>query len=141
MDEWEDQDSGDPDDLQQRYEELQNQHQTLEERFQSFEESQQEAEQMKMLDSVMNDLHNEHGDFNERWILLELANGATPEEAINSWNGLQQNIVDSRQSNPPPPLMGGPGGTPLDQVDRSALRDPSVRKEFGAALLKAQLGG
>jgi len=131
----------DPEDWKQRYEELQHQHATLEERFEGFESSQQEAEQMKMLDSVLEDMHNTHGDFNDRWILLEIANGASPEEAIESWNGLQQNIVDSRKSNPPPPLMGGPGGTPLDQVDRSALRDPKTRKEFGAALLKAQLGG
>lgn len=131
----------DADELQQRYEELQNQHKTLEERFQSFESSQKEAEQMKMLDSVLEDMHNSHGDFNEQWVLLQIANGATPAQAIDSWNGLQQSIVDSRTSNPPPPLMGGPGGTPIDQVDRSALRDSQTRKEFGAALLKAQLGG
>jgi hypothetical protein len=125
---------------QQRYEELNNNYQGMQERLDAFEGSQKEQEQMKMLDSVLDDMHNTHGDFEDRWVLLEIANGASPEEAINSWTQLQQSIVDSRQSTPAPVLMGGPGGTPLDQVDRTKLRDPKTRKEFGAELLKAQLG-
>jgi len=130
---------GDGDALLQQYQDLQERYSSLEERLNGFESSQQEKDEMKMLDSVLDDLHNTHGDFNEQWVLLQIANGADPSEAVQSWTELTQGIIDSRKSNPPPVLLGGPGGTPLDQVDKSALRDPATRKEYGTELLKAYL--
>ncbi len=133
-------DDDDAPDWEAKYNELSHKFEGMDEKFSSFQSQQEELEQNQMLDSVMDDLHNRHGDFNEQWILVQIANGSSPDEAVESWNDLQQSIVDSRTSNPPPPLMGGPGGTPLDQVDKTKLRDPNARKAYGAALLQAQLG-
>lgn len=112
----------------------------LREEFASFKEEQETAEQLKMLDSVMDNLHNTHGPFNDEYVLLKISQGISPEDAVQEWNTVTQEFIDSRKGPSAPRLLPGQGGTPLDQVDKSKLRDPGFRKEYGAELLRAQLG-
>jgi len=95
----------------------------------------QEQEQMAMLDSVLTKMHTEHGDFDDTYVLTQIASGKSPEDAYASYQQLTESIINSHRKNPPPPIIGGPGGTPLDQVDPTKLTDAKSRKELGAAIL------
>ena len=112
----------------------------LREQLNSFRDEQETQEQLKMLDSVMDDLHNTHGSFNDEYVLLKISQGISPEDAVQEWHNATSEFIDSRKGPSAPRLLPGQGGTPLDQVDKTKLRDPGFRKEYGAELLKAQLG-
>ena len=98
--------------------------------------SQKEREQMAMLDSTLEKLHTDHGDFDDTFVLTQIAGGKTPEQAIEAYSNLKQSIIDSHSKTPPPNLLTGPSGTPLDQVDVTKLKDAKTRKSLGAALLE-----
>lgn len=103
-----------------------------------FEASQQEKEQMQMLDAALEDMHNKHGDFDDGYVLSQIASGKSPDEAIKAFEAFKESVINS-QGNKPPDLLNGPAGTPLDQVDRTKLRDPKFRKEVGVEFLKRSL--
>jgi hypothetical protein len=110
----------------------------LSQKIEQMESSTREQEQMKMLDSTLEKMHTEHGDFDDTFVLTQIAGGQSPEKAIENWNKLKQSIIDSH-SETPPPLLTGPAGTPLDQVDLAKLKDPASRKEIGAKILERSL--
>lgn len=112
----------------------------LQQQIAEMKEEQTTTEQMKMLDAAIEEWHDEHGSFNEEYVLLKISQGMEPEDAIASWNETVSEFIDSRKGPSAPKLLPGQGGTPLDQVDKAKLRDPAFRKEYGAELLKAQLG-
>ena len=103
----------------------------------NFEQSQREQEQMAILDSTLEKMHTEHGDFDEEFVLTKIASGRTPDQAIQEYQKLIQSVIDSQSK--PPTLMNGPSGTPLDQVDKTKLRDPKFRKALGAEYLTRSL--
>jgi hypothetical protein len=113
---------------------------SMRQQLESFQEDQETQEQLRILDNVMDQLHNDHGSFNDDYVLLRISQGMSPEEAVQSWEQEATQFIDSRKSPTAPRLLSGQGGTPLDQVDKSKLKDPAFRKEYGAELLKAQFG-
>lgn len=129
-----------PEEFASKYAQTETTVQELQRQIEEMRTEQETQEQFKMLDAVMDDLHNTHGSFNDDFVLLQIANGSTPEEAIQAWEEAASEFVNSRKSPTAPSLLPGQGGTPLDQVDKSKLRDPGFRKEYGAELLRAQLG-
>lgn len=96
---------------------------------------QQEKDHLAMLDNTLETLHNDHGDFDDTYVLTQIANGNTPDQAIKAYQDLTQSIIDSHANKPAPDLLNGPAGTPLDQVDKTKLNDAKTRKEIGAQLL------
>lgn len=127
---------GIPKEFVQQFQEMQSKLESFGSEYEQMKASQQEREQMEMLDNVLSDLHNEHGDFDDRVVLSLIASGLAPEEAIQEWNGIRESIVSSQGSNAPV-LLNGPAATPLDQVDMDKLKDPAARKQIGAALLSS----
>lgn len=100
----------------------------------------QEEQELARLDDELKALHTKHGDFDDMFVISQLANGATPDQAIAAWNSLVQNVIDSRKT--PPPIMGSEtAGSPLDQVDKTKLSDASVRKSIGVEYLKKSFQG
>jgi len=116
--------------LEKNYEELSN-------KTNSFEQSQRQQEQMAILDSTLDRMHTEHGDFDDEFVLTKIASGRTPDQAIQEYNKLIQSVIDSQSK--APTLMNGPAGTPLDQVDKTKLRYPKYRKALGAEYLTRSL--
>lgn len=92
------------------------------------QEEQEDAE----LDEYLDHLHNKRGKFDDNFILLQLHNGASEDEAFKSWNELQGYFGGGNQRpavNPPPPLYGGsvPGNTQsLSQMSREDFKNLAV---------------
>ena len=128
---------GVPQEFVQKYQATEKQLSELSQKFDSLEGNISQQEQMKILDSTLENMHNEHGDFDEEFILTKIASGRTPDQAIQEYQKLIQSVIDSQSK--PPTLMNGPSGTPLDQVDKTKLRDPKFRKALGAEYLTRSL--
>lgn len=129
-----------PEEFVGRYSQTESQLQQLQAELADLKEEQTTKEQLQMLDSVIEDMHNTHGSFNDEYVIMKIAQGMSPEDAISEWQSVTEDIINSRTSPTAPRLLPGQGGTPLDQVDKSKLSDPTFRKEYGAELLRAQLG-
>lgn len=97
----------------------------------NFEKSQEEAVQQQQLDTVLEQMHNAFGDFNDDFIVLELSRHGDVQKAMQAWNNLigkyssQQQAPAQRQA---PKIMGGQGGVPSGQVDTSKLRASDRRQ-------------
>ena len=103
--------------------------QDLREWRQNFEQSQEDAQGQAQLDSVLDQMHNAFGDFNDDFIVMELSKHGDVQQAMQAWNSLIGKY--SSQSTPQrqaPKIMGGQGGVPSGQVDTSKLRDSDRKK-------------
>jgi hypothetical protein len=109
----------------------------LAEQFMGSQTASQEAAEDAELDSVLNDLHENFGDFNEELVLLKIANGMEPASAVQAWQGEMQQFIDNRRSpRIPPPVSGGNGSIASGGVDPSKLGD-AERKAYIAKTLEA----
>jgi hypothetical protein len=132
---------GVPEEFVNKFTEMEKRLAELDGSFNEMTSKQREEQELAMLDNELKRLHNEHGEFDDTFVISQLANGATPDDAIKAWEALVQNVIDSRK-NPPPPIMGSENaGSPLDQVDPSKLKDPNVRKQIGIDYLTKSLRG
>jgi hypothetical protein len=106
----------------------------------NFEQSQEEAMGQEQLDDVLGQMHNAFGDFNDDFIVMELAKHGDVQQAMKAWNALigkySSQQAPARQA---PKIMGGQGGVPSGQVDTDKLRGAD-RKQAVANML-AQLEG
>ncbi len=121
--------------LQQQAEALQEMYEWRE----SLEAQQQDAEDNYALDQVIGAMHNQFGQFDDTFILTRLANGDSPDEAIQHWQGLSTYFGGNSQQSTrtPPNVMGGQGGIPSGQVDPSKMKS-SERKALIDQYLAAQ---
>lgn len=99
-------------------------------------QSRQDDIEMAQLDSLMDDMHNEHGDFDDQWILSRLAAGYSPEEAISDWNDFIERVSSQGNRRPAPPVMGGGGQIPSGQVDVTKM-SRSATQQMVARILEA----
>lgn len=102
------------------------------------EQQQREAQEMAQLDKVLKEMHTKHGDFDDDYVLVQLANGLPPDKAIEKYNQLVEK-VSSRQKKPAPTLLGN-GSLPSGQVDASKKSGMS-RKDLVASILAANQEG
>lgn len=99
----------------------------------SWKEQQEQAlrdqEDFAQFDNFMRDMHNQYGDFDDQWVTMQIANGMEPVKAVEAYNSFVENLISSRKNKPaPPPILGGQGGVPNDQVDVSTLKGQDRRK-------------
>lgn len=100
----------------------------------------QEQQEMAQLDKTLSDMHNKHGDFDEDYVLVQLANGYPPEKAIERYNQFVEKVVSSRNKKPAPKLPGV-GSLPSGQVDASKIKGPTDRKALVAQILASSQEG
>lgn len=104
--------------------------------FQQSQQSAVEKQQMDELDNYIKNMHNEHGDFDEDWVLLQISKGTDPVEAVKSWNSMINDKVGSFAKRPSPNILSGQGSSPGNQVDPSKF-DAKQRKDYIAEMLSA----
>jgi hypothetical protein len=95
----------------------------------------EERQQIELLDSTLKEMHTKHGDFDDDYILAQLANGHSPDKAIEKYNELIQK-VSSPAKKPPPPTLAG-GSVPSGQVDLSTLKNRTSRVDLVSKILEA----
>jgi hypothetical protein len=101
----------------------------------ALEQTQTEKAQIAELDKYMAGLHTEHGDFNDEYVLLQMANDIDAVEAIKMWNNLIEANVNSRKTKTAPIVLPGSGTVPSGQVDPSKL-DKKDRLAYVTAVLE-----
>jgi hypothetical protein len=101
-------------------------------------EQQQQQENQKILDDTLAKLHAEHGDFDETYVLSQMAyRGLKPDQAIQEF---KNNIVakygqpQQQQQVPAPTVMPPGGGLPATPIDVGELDDKAT-KALVASLL------
>lgn len=111
---------GIPQEFLQEFQGTKKQLEEVSSQFKQFQQQIQEKEQMAQVDKMLSDLHTSHGEFDDQYVLMQLVNGATPEDAIGAWN---ENIVKKFGSpQKTPPILPGMGGVPnTGQVDLSKM--------------------
>jgi hypothetical protein len=106
----------------------------------NFEKSQQEAEGQYQLDNVIEQMHNQFGDFNDDFIVMELSKHGNVQQAMQAWQAMlgkySSQPTPQRQA---PKVMGGQGGVPTGQVDTSKLR--GADRKAAVENMLAQLEG
>lgn len=129
----------DPEDpVAKQLEALQNQIAELTGSFTSRQQQEEAEASQRYLDQVLQQLHTDHGEFDDTFILSQLAYAnRTPEQAIQAWKdtitkfgGQQQ-----QQQDPPPPVISSNGGVPSTAVVPEDL-DRQGTKNLVAQLLE-----
>lgn len=105
-----------------------------------------EAEEDAQLENYLKLLHQEHGDFDDEFVISQVAyQDMSWEDAIDKYNSLIENQVQQRISNQPAPppkapkLLGGTGGSPQpgNDVRMGDLSDNEI-KDTVAKLMQQQ---
>lgn len=102
--------------------------------------SQESAQDEAALDNVMNSLHTQFGQFDDGYVLLQIANGVEPAQAVQAFQSLGQTYFGGNSQpapRTPPKVMGGQGGVPSGQVDPRNLK-PQDRRALVQQILDAQ---
>lgn len=109
---------------------------TLSGNFEETQRASKEAQEMAELDNYLKSLHNELGDFDDDWVLVQMSRGVDAKEAITKWNSMLEESVNSRRKAAPPTIIPGAGSVAGGQVDPSKF-NPQQRKAYIADLLNA----
>ena len=97
----------------------------------------QAAQEDAELEDVLQQLHQQYGDFDEEAVLVKMYQGLDPEQAIHAWNDQVQELINNRVSRRvPPPVLGGNGSVPAGGVEPSKLSD-NDRRKYVADMLEA----
>ena len=124
----------------QLFEQLAQNQQELNERMEAWQTEQEDARDNAALDNEMNRLHNQYGQFDDSYVLLQIANGVPSDQAVQAFQSLGQTYFGGNSQPPPrtpPKVMGGQGGIPSGQVDPSKLK-PQDRRALVQQFLDAQ---
>lgn len=96
--------------------------------------TQQQQAEMQEIDNLMRDLHTEHGEFDDEYVLSQLANGFTPQQAMEKWSKFVEKHSSSQHKPAPRNLSGG---SVPSQVDASKIKPGKDTKDYVAQILAA----
>lgn len=114
---------------------------------QQLTQAQQEQQAADQLDAYMEYLHNEHGDFDDDYIIGLLANGVDGDEAISRYTAIVERATGASQDNGTEPVvlrtapvvMSAGGGVPSNAIDPKTL-DRSQTQDLVAQILAQSAG-
>lgn len=126
---------GIPDEFARQFMELQQVNQALAQRVMGIDDERIEQQEDAELDSLLDSMHKQHGSFNDQYVLLQLSEGLTPEQAIASWHQMIQGEIDSRSSGKTPvPILGGNGTVPMGGVDPRKMKTEDLQAHIANVL-------
>lgn len=78
--------------------------------------------QQRQLDNLLSDMHTKLGDFNDDFVVMQLAKGdCTPQEAVDRFSSVVKEF-NTRKAPPPNIFIGGSGSIPqAEQVSLSKM--------------------
>lgn len=101
--------------------------------FQGFTEQQQQQENQKILDQTLADLHTQHGDFDDTYVLSQMAfRGLTPEQAVTEFKNnvlakYGQPQPQQQQQQQAPNVLTPGGGLPATPINVAELSDKDTK--------------
>lgn len=106
------------------------------------QQAKEQAEQDAALDTAMQSLKAQHGEFDEQYVLMQIANGVDPDQAVQQFQSLvgQWAAKQNAPAASAPRVMGASGGLPSNRVDPATLNSKQT-KDLVVELLRSQNGG
>ena len=101
-------------------------------------QTQTQFQEDQQLDSIMVDLKTKNGDFDETFVLTQMLNGATPDQAIGAWNGVVESIRSGQNRPLAPNVMPAGGAVPAPVTNAKDLSDKDTRGLVAQMLQHAQ---
>lgn len=98
-------------------------------------EQEQQSQEDQQLETELNALREQHGDYDEPFVLSRMAAGKTGEEAVAEYNQFVQQVL-SGQRKPGPKVLGGGGSLPQNNIDVKKL-DGKERRSLVENMLRA----
>ena len=99
------------------------------------EQARIDASEKAELDSYMKQLHTEHGEFDDHFVLSKLAAGIPAKDAVQSFKDTIAKFTQGSTSStpnklPPPKVFTGPAGSHPQEQARKPFESASDRKKF-----------
>lgn len=109
----------------------------LQQGFQTREQAEAAEQAQAEFEQQLEDLKEQHGEFNPLFVTALVQQGVDPEEAVNQYKSILQSEVDKltnsngQQQETPPVIMGGAGnvgsGLPDQSINVGAMKDGDVQ--------------
>lgn len=129
---------GVPDELAQEFQQMREINEALAAKVMSMDTATQDEADQQALDDLLDDLHEQYGEYNEDFVMTQILRGMNPEQAVQAWNQEIQNSINSRgSSKPPPTILGGSGTVPQSGVDPRKMSGKDVRQYIADQLTHA----
>lgn len=94
-------------------------------------EANESRENQEALDEYLSALGDSYGDFDETFVLTQMANGMDGEEAVKAFQGMVKNyggnVGPKQQTNPAPTVMSASGGLPSNRTDPRTMGDADAQ--------------
>lgn len=119
--------TGDEDELDPRLKQHEEMLQTMGQYLVQQQQQAQQAEEDRRLQETLSTLKTQHGDFNERYVLALMAQGASPEQAVQQFKADLQQFTADQKASAAPVVVGPGGGVPANTVDPSQLGDKDTK--------------
>lgn len=112
-----------------RFQELQQHQDLLAQHIAQQMQQEQEAQEDGELDTMLDDLRQQYGDYDERYVITMAASGMHPEDAVKAYHDMVNNIRQQPRADANLPRIVNPSnGMPSEQVDVANLSDSDRRK-------------
>lgn len=101
-------------------------------------EQMQQVQEDQELDDLLNNMKQQHGEFDEDFVLVKMLQGASEEQAIQAWQALMQNQqaqIAQNMQRVPPVLQGG-GSVPGQQQQKMGDVPRKDVQKFVAGMLQ-----
>lgn len=123
------------------YQELESAVQTMAEILLGQREEEQSVQAEQELDQELNQLKEQYGEFDERYVLGLAMNdeNISLEDAVKEFHSLQENILSGKRQ-PGPPVLGSGGASPGSNLDTSKMNPKDTRALVAQMLQQAQQG-
>lgn len=98
------------------FKELFKQQEQMAQYYEQQRQAQEQNESQKMMQDLLSDLHEKHGEFNDLFVTSLLAAGVEPEDAVKQFKDTINQALQAHQGTQPPPVqppvvMGSSGNT------------------------------
>jgi len=122
-----------PPEFMQRYDRVEQMIGQLAEIVLNNSKSAQEKDEDAQFEQYLSGLKQSHGDFDEDWVTLQISRGMDGEEAVQAWQQKAQEIINAQgggngDGRPTPPVLGGGGNVPTEQVNIADIPRGDLRK-------------
>ena len=112
-----------------RFQELQQHQDLLAQHIASQMQQEQESQEDAELDTMLDQLREQYGDYDERYVITMAASGMHPEEAVKAYHEMVNNIRSQPRADANLPRIVSPSnGMPSEQIDVANLSDGDRKK-------------
>lgn len=98
----------------------------------------EEEENLNQLNAYVEWLHEEHGDFDDDYVVTLLANGVEGPEAIKRYEAIIAKASGTPDKPPAPKVMPSGGGVPSRAIDPTTLSGKETKDLVAEMLIQAQ---